>query len=139
MSENIKSTFQFDNFKIIRSVFEKKEGDASQKINLHFSPKAKYYKEIAKFELFLGLTINDINNLLHIEVDAIAQFTLGGKTEEKDISNYFYVNAPALLFPYIRAYIATLTTLSGYLKPITLPTLNLITLAKQLESNTEII
>ena len=40
MKEKNTSLFQFDNFKIIRSVFEKKEGDASQKINLNFTPKA---------------------------------------------------------------------------------------------------
>ena len=72
-------------------------------------------------------------------MDAVAQFSLDMKVEESQISNYFFVNAPAILFPYIRAYIATLTTLSGYLKPITLPTLNLISLAKKLEKNTEFI
>ena len=51
------------------------------------------------------------------------------------MNQYFYTNAPAILFPYIRAYISTLTNLSGY-KPINLPTLNLTSLREDLEKNT---
>ena len=51
------------------------------------------------------------------------------------MNQYFYTNAPAILFPYIRAYISTLTNLSGY-KPINLPTLNLTSLREELEKNT---
>ena len=44
--------------------------------------------------------------------------------DEKMRASFFNVNAPAILFPYVRAHITTLTSLSG-IKPIILPTLNL--------------
>ena len=46
---------------------------------------------------------------------------------DEDLTNkqlFFSQNAPAILFPYIRAYISALTALSG-IPTITLPTLNL--------------
>lgn len=52
-----------------------------------------------------------------------------------NLGMFFYTNAPALLFPYIRAYISTLTNLSGF-EPINLPTLNMTQLGKELEQNT---
>jgi preprotein translocase subunit SecB len=139
MIESNKSAFQFDNFKIIRSIFDRKDGEISKKINIGFLPSAKYFKAKGKFVLLLNVKIFDANKLLNIEVIAEAEYTLKGTAEGKLISNYFYINAPAILFPYIRAYISTLTTLSGYSSPITLPTMNLASLAKDLEKNTEII
>jgi preprotein translocase subunit SecB len=47
----------------------------------------------------------------------------------------FYINAPAILFPYVRAYISTITNLSGN-DTITLPTLNLSSLGSILKENT---
>ncbi len=47
------------------------------------------------------------------------------------------MNAPAILFPYIRSYISTLSTLSG-LSPIVLHTLNLTSLKDELLDNIEI-
>ena len=52
-----------------------------------------------------------------------------------NLNNLFFVNAPALLFPYIRAYISTLTNLSGF-DPINLPTLNMSGLGEDLKKNT---
>ena len=68
----------------------------------------------------------------------MADFYFEKGIEEKQLNNYFYINAPAILFPYIRAYITTLTSLSG-LKPIILPTLNLIGLGKDLADHTNTI
>jgi preprotein translocase subunit SecB len=50
--------------------------------------------------------------------------------------DYFAKNAPAIIFPYIRAYISTLTTQSG-LFTVQLPTLNLSQLAGSLINSIE--
>ena len=47
-------------------------------------------------------------------------------------------NAPAILFPYIRAYISNITALGG-IAPIILPTLNLESVGKTLKDELEII
>ena len=133
-----KPSFQFERFKITRSLFNKKEGKASKSLSVGFLPKAKFYREENRFELFLGIRIEDSAKKVLIEVDSIAEYKLVN-VAEKQLNNYFYINAPAILFPYLRAYIASLTTLSGYMNPIILPTFNLTSLASDLEKNTEII
>lgn len=43
---------------------------------------------------------------------------------ETDKNSFFNVNTPAILFPYIRAYVTALTALSG-IPPVVMPTINL--------------
>jgi len=70
-----------------------------------------------------------------VEIDAVANYTFNNKTGLENLGNFFYINAPALLFPYVRAYISTLTNLSGF-EPINLPTLNMTKLGEDLKNNT---
>ena len=135
MTDTITSAFKFDKYIIQRSVINRKLMDSPESFQIGFNPKGTHFKEDGRFELFLGIHIEDEKKSLLIEVDAIATFFLKGETSEKMLKTYFYINAPAILFPYIRAYIATLTTLSG-MAPINLPTLNLSQLAPELEKNT---
>ena len=58
--------------------------------------------------------------------------------EKENLSSYFYVNAPAIIFPYIRSYIAALTALSG-MPSVNLPLMNLGKMVKSLKDNTRTI
>lgn len=129
------SKFQFKGFNIIRSLIERNENKASQKINLGFAPKGFINKNDSNFQLQLGVRIEDENKSFKIEIDAIANYVFENKESLNNLSKFFYVNAPALLFPYIRAYISTLTNLSGF-EPINLPTLNMTRLGEDLRKNT---
>ncbi|MFW6352660.1 MAG: protein-export chaperone SecB [Bacteroidota bacterium] len=57
---------------------------------------------------------------------------IDGETLDK----LLYINAPALLFPYIRANISTLTNLSGF-ELVNFPTLNMTKLGNDLKKNTK--
>jgi preprotein translocase subunit SecB len=81
------------------------------------------------------VNIEDENKSFNIEIDAVANYTFESEIGIDNLSKFFYVNAPALLFPYIRAYISTLTNLSGF-EPINLPTLNMTRLGEDLKNNT---
>jgi preprotein translocase subunit SecB len=129
------SKFQFKGFAIKKAFFERKDGEPSTKFDLNFSPKGFVNKKESRFQLHLGVNITDEKDVFSIEIQAVADFIFSSGIESKQLNSFFYVNAPAILFPYIRAYISTLTTLSG-LKPLTLPTLNLTNLGKELENNT---
>ena len=61
-----------------------------------------------------------------------------GSTSIEDIPEYFYPNSIAIIFPYIRAFVSTLS-LQANVKPIVLPTINLIGLTNELKENTSII
>lgn len=135
MAEAIKSAFKFEKYSILRSIIERKSNIAPESLQIGFKPEGTHFKEEGRFELFLGIHIEDEKKTLLIEVDATASYALEGEVSEKMLQTFFYLNAPAILFPYIRAYIAALTTLSG-MAPINLPTLNLTQLATELERNT---
>ncbi len=129
------SKFQFKGFSIVRSLIERKNNKPSKKISLGFNPKGFINKENATFQLHLGIKIEDEGKSFNIEIEVVVNYTFEDKTERDNLNKFFYVNAPALLFPYIRAYISTLTNLSGF-EPINLPTLNMARLGDDLKANT---
>ena len=129
------SRFQFKGFRIKRSLIERNESLASTKISIGMSPKGTLKINDSIFELELKVIIHDENKAFKIEVDAVAFYEFDAKVEKDKLNSMFYINAPAILFPYIRAYISTLTNLSGF-ETITLPTLNVVQLGKDLEKNT---
>jgi len=136
MEEQSKTAkFQFKNYKIIKSHFEIKGDDPSNAIDLKFNPKGVISRENSCFKLQLGVLIEDENHSFLIEVVIVADFYFDNDISPEHLNQYFYINAPALLFPYVRAYISTLTTLSG-INAINLPTLNLTALGGQLKDNT---
>jgi preprotein translocase subunit SecB len=51
-------------------------------------------------------------------------------TEEFKLSDFPSINAPAIAFPFLRAYVSNLTLQSGY-EPAILPSLNFVEMAKK--------
>ncbi len=129
------SKFQFKGFSIIRSLIERNENDPSKKLSLGFDPKGFINKEELTFQLHLGVKVEDENKSFNVEINAVANYTFESREGLDNLNNFFYINAPALLFPYVRAYISTLTNLSGF-EPINLPTLNMTRLGEDLKKNT---
>jgi len=129
------TSFQFRTFKILKSIIEIGEDKPSDSYNLRFIPSAIIKKSESCFIMTLKVNINDDNKAINIEIQSIGEFFFQSNINKEELESYFYVNAPAILFPYIRAYITTLTTLSG-INPIILPTLNLSALGSQLKANT---
>lgn len=77
-----------------------------------------------EFTVNLTLKVNDETNKLMIELNAIAYFLSEDIIDESfKESHYVQINAPAIVFPYLRAYISNLTIGAGF-NPIVLPTLN---------------
>ena len=128
------SEFQFKGYRIERSFIEILEtGDDDLAIDFDMSGHIAVEKGV--FSLTLISKIKNKSNKINIEVTTVGKFTFPNQSIIENLNNFFYLNAPALLFPYVRAYISTLTNLSG-IKPITLPTLNLTELGKSLKEKT---
>jgi preprotein translocase subunit SecB len=131
------SKFQFKGFKIINSSIEiQEQKDIGETFNLSFNPSGKLLKKEHIFRLYLETVIKDDFNALKINVVAVADYHFKNDIDKQTLKNLFFINASAILFPYIRAYISSLTSLSG-VKPITLPTMNLQALGNKLEANTK--
>lgn len=133
------SRFQFDGYKVLSSKFRIDENANPKGLEFGFNVSGKIFNKEGKFKLYLDVKIE--NSKVDIEVETIGDYTFitEEKIENKDqISELFYINSSALIFPYIRAYITTLTALSDN-ATIILPTLNLTALGKELLENIEIL
>lgn len=75
------------------------------------------------FKLDMHVGAKDKNNAVNIEIDVEGFFEFDSDLTEEQKNAFFDTNAPAILFPHVRAYINALTSLSGY-KPLILPTIN---------------
>lgn len=129
------SKFQFKGFTIGRSLIEIKNDNASEKLSIKFDPKGFINRNENKFRMELGVKISDENKSFKIDIQAIANYEYEKVKTAEELDNFFYINAPAILFPYIRAYISTISNLSGF-KPINLPTLNIMRIGEDLKKNT---
>lgn len=112
-----------------------KEGD----IDISFNVNGKYKSSENKFFLSFSVLAN-IEGITDpfIKVDCEGVFEFKNVNNFGEIPAFFYTNCIAILFPYVRSYISTVTVQSN-IKPIILPTLNLTPLAKELrESSIEI-
>lgn len=135
MEQTKRSPFLFKAYTIQESYISRKPIKKKGEFSIIVTPKGKINKQNKTFQLDLIVEISESNERFKCRVHGIGIFEFKNVTDKSALSNYFYVNAPAILFPYIRAYIAALTSLSG-LEPVHLPSLNLTKLAKSLEKDT---
>jgi preprotein translocase subunit SecB len=73
--------------------------------------------------LRLTVSIKDKEDSFTCQIICRGEFTF--KPDGDIIPEYFYINAPAIIFPYVRAYISTLTNLSTAGFSVTIPTLRM--------------
>ena len=130
-----KSTFQFNDFLINKSTFELTEKVNDSELSVGFNPSGKLDMNNHTFHLNLGIKIANKSKSVNIEIESTGFFEFEN-FELESLKPFLFQNAPAILFPYIRAYISTLTTQSG-IQPIVLPTFNLSDLKEELEQNIE--
>lgn len=130
-----KAQFKLDNF-----VFNKAELDftkrKSSELVLKFTPNGKFFLATKNYELNLLFTASDSESDNVVLVNCLATFSFQDVMELKDIPDFFYANSIAIIFPYIRAFVSTLT-LQANIPPIVLPTLNLSQLRSILRDNTQ--
>ncbi len=73
-----------------------------------------------QYEVFLSTTVSDVNETIYVNVKGRSIFST--KQENKDLLEK---NTIAIMFPYIRSYISSITTQPG-MTPIVLPAMNIV-------------
>ncbi|CAH0142516.1 Protein-export protein SecB [Pedobacter sp. Bi27] len=126
------SPFKLDSFMIIESHIEREPG-ALQEVKVKISPKGILNRTKKNFSLFLDVSVQD-NVSVTINISCVGSFRFKNDINEQQLSNYFLINAPSIIFPYIRSYISALTALSG-LPAVNLPVMNLTSLKEDLKNN----
>jgi len=95
------------------------EGDIEAKI----SPKVVYSKENKNdFRIVMEVEL-EVENIFSISLFAIGSFKFAGEFPDvEQRKGFINLNAPAIMFPYIRSFISTLTANLGAITPtIVLP------------------
>lgn len=123
---------QLDTWKItdvnLKSVETKSDNENSFDLST-----GHFFSEDKKNEFGIGFEINIKDVEFNLSVEAKFVFKLDEDiTEEFKISDFPKINAPAIAFPYLRAFISNLTLQSGY-KPVMLPSINFVLLAEKSE------
>lgn len=107
-------------------------------LQLHFEPSG-IFKQTTSDSLYelkvIFYVTNKDNQKRVVEVECNAIFRFATRIDFCDIPSYFYGNSIAIIFPYIRAFVSTVTLQANF-PPLMLPTMNLSSLAEPLREHT---
>ncbi|MCZ2397308.1 MAG: protein-export chaperone SecB [Chitinophagales bacterium] len=114
ISDQIKLKFYGVDFPIVNfnSLKPFQKGD-KRKISINISPKIFYPKDKPdSFKIIQEVSLSS-ENFFELFVLAVGSFEIKSTAKEKDRKNFINLNAPAIMFPYIRAFISNLTSNLG--------------------------
>jgi preprotein translocase subunit SecB len=137
MKEPKKASFGFKEFTVPSFSYNNTKNPKAE-LDLLFDPKGELDKENKKYYLtlnFQGVNTNDKSVV--INVVSIAEFQFSEIIDIPEIPEYFYANSIAIMFPYVRSFISTMT-LQANTGIIMLETLNLSGLKDVLKTNTKL-
>lgn len=135
-----KASFSLEDYKFIKVELDFSDFKPSS-LELSIDPKGVFNMSDSNYELEFTFKAfsrdKDSNEPKQVVlVNCLATFKFNQVTKLEDIPTYFYANSIAILFPYVRAFISTLS-LQANITPIVLPTMNLSSLQEKLKVNTK--
>ena len=145
MSGSIKNTnapvdasFKFVDYKFTEASINLGALNENDNLVVDFRPTGEYNPATGVYKLslgFVGLTENSETEIINVRCEAL--FVFRESLEFEQLPTYFYANSTAILYPYIRAFVSTLSVQANY-PSIVLPTLNISALADGLKTKTVI-
>lgn len=130
----VQAPFKFRSFIIAESMISLQPSTKAESIDLNINPSGIIFEEDKVFEITLEMELKSADGL-DVKVKIIGTFEFEEVVVVENLNNYFYVNAPAIIFPYLRSYISALTALSGC-STVIIPPMNMMSLGKKLEEKT---
>ena len=117
--------FKFKGYRITKSNMSIiPTGKIKQDLNVTFSGVKDAICD-SEYMLDLGVSITNSDNSVGIDIEMRGFFEFDQDLKEPEKAMFFTGSAPAIMFPYLRAYISTLTAIAG-IDPIILPTINFV-------------
>ena len=133
-----KAAFKLDNYRFTKASLDFNIPNNAE-LNISFSPKGVFHTKEARYELDFDVMVGCTEtNTEVVKVSCVASFSFGGGITIADIPEYFYPNSLAIVFPYVRAFVSTIT-LQANMQPVVLPTINLMGLTEELKEQTTVI
>lgn len=131
----IQNSLNFLGFNVLSVVFERPDGFMSGEFQInieHISQVNSENKNLIK-AVFI-VTVTDKTKKFNLQVKAVADFEIIGVDEPEIYNSFVHVNAPAIAYPYLRAFISNIILQSG-MAPIIIPPVN-FTKPKKIAENT---
>nr|WP_320021717.1 protein-export chaperone SecB [uncultured Draconibacterium sp.] len=129
--------FKFRDFVFAESSIRLNPDTKATSIDIKINPSGLVNEKEKTFEIALNINLTSDDGL-DVKVKMIGNFEFKEVVKLEYLNNYFFVNAPAIIFPYLRSYVSALTALSGC-KTVIIPPMNMTALGKNLEKNTHFI
>lgn len=131
-----KAAFSLEQFEFPFAKLDLKNLPRELILENNFRTKGIYDTSKGEFQLlFKYKAVNQTPKKNIVEVECIAIFRFNSELSFENIPEYFYQNSIAILFPYVRAFVSSIT-LQANVTPIVLDTLNLSLLKEELKENT---
>ncbi|WOK09364.1 hypothetical protein RT717_12010 [Imperialibacter roseus] len=139
MLEAKQASFSFEDFTVVKFSYDKKN-DNGNPMKVGFTPSGIFELSNGIFKLRLDFTAfsPEQEDKPIFSVSCLAIFEFPDKPSYDEIPKYFYANAIAIVFPYLRAFVSTLT-LQANTKVLRLGLFNLSELEKPLRESTKVI
>ncbi|MCZ8020416.1 MAG: hypothetical protein O9302_08785 [Cyclobacteriaceae bacterium] len=139
MNEVKKASFAFKGYQVKKFSFEEPSDSSIDSFTIGFDPSGIYdpksglFQVNFQFKAFIkGETEQNV-----VTAFLSADFQFMDNLALNEIPSYFYKNSIAIVFPYLRSFVSTLT-FQANVKPMILPVLNLSDLEEPLRQNTVI-
>lgn len=130
-----KSAFKLDGYHFTKASLDFGIPDKAE-LKIEFSPRGVFNSDNSTYELDFDVNVECKETGKEvISVSCVALFSFNGSIAISDIPEYFYPNSLAIMFPYIRAFVSTIS-LQANVRPIVLPTVNLMGLTEELKRRT---
>lgn len=107
-----------------------------ENVDVRFDPSGVFHNDSKSFDLNLVFSALS-DEKVFIEIESTATFKFTDIDSYDDIPSFFFRNAIAIYFPYLRAYISLITNQANH-QAFILPTLNLSQLEKPLREKTTV-
>ena len=108
-------------------------------LDLSFSPSGIFDPTTSTYRLRFAFTATQgegVNVSVKIICEAVFEFREPLQIDE--IPDYFFPNSLAIVFPYVRSFVSSVTLQANIETPILIPTLNLTGLQSSLKENTQL-
>lgn len=134
----IEAAFSFEDYKFTEVSLNLGALGEDDNLIVEFRPSGEYNPTLGLYKMTLDfIASNERSDDRIITIRCVAFFKFREPLELKELPLYFYANSTAILYPYIRAFVSTLSLQANF-NSIMLPTLNVSALADEMKDNTVI-
>ena len=131
------AAFKLDTYHFVKASLNFDVSDDSP-LSINIVPSGVYKQNLGLFVLSFNVNVSVADSSIDVvNVLCQAQFSFMDPIPASEIPDFFYPNSLAIIFPYILAFVSTLT-LQANVRPIVLPTVNLMGLTDMLRKETTV-